>query len=68
VTLFDEVALMNDINAACGGAPTHPMADRSTPIEQSIEARLAKLADLRSKGLINEDEYISRRKRILDEV
>ncbi len=35
---------------------------------QSIEQRLERLADLKSKGLISEQEYTSRREKILDEI
>ena len=68
VTVYDEMALMNDINAACaaaGGSVSKPATPDSA---SSIESRLAKLADLKSKSLINEDEYNSRRQKILDEV
>jgi hypothetical protein len=67
VTLFDEVALMNDINAACAGA-TFVSRSTSAPAESSIEKRLAKLAELKSKGVIDEQEYTSTRQRIIDEV
>jgi hypothetical protein len=67
VTIFDEVALANDINAACGGA-TRLAEDKRTPQTQTIESRLQKLADLKSNGLIDEQEYASRRQKILDEV
>ncbi len=61
VTLFDEVALMNDINAACANAA-------SARPSQSIEGRITKLAELLDKGLIDEAEYKSRRVKILDEM
>jgi hypothetical protein len=66
--VFDEVALMNDINAACAqaGAKHEPSSEKASA--GSIEERLGKLSDLRSKNLIDEDEYQSRRRRILDEV
>lgn len=35
---------------------------------QSIEQRLARLAELKSKDLISEQEYASRREKILDEI
>ena len=58
VTLFDEVALMNDINAACAAAfAARPPA--------SIEDRLTRLHDLRARGLISEGEYDERRREIL---
>ena|SRR5437868_5709572 len=67
VTLFDEVALMNDINAACTGAAKKTMLNKSSN-ERTIEERLTKLSELRSKGLINEQEYATTRQRIIDEV
>jgi hypothetical protein len=36
--------------------------------DQTIELRLAKLTELKVKGLIDDDEYAARRERILDEV
>lgn len=68
VTVFDEVALMNDINAACAHAGAKPDPSSGKPNAPSIEERLGKLSDLRSMNLIDEDEYQSRRQRILDEV
>jgi hypothetical protein len=67
VTVFDEVALMNDINAACAGATVIAHEGRSSS-KPSIEERLIRLSDLRSKGLIDEQEYNSRRQKILDEI
>lgn len=58
---------MNDINAACAGATT--VAERKPlAIKQPIEERLEKLAELKAKGLIDEQEYAARKKGILDEV
>jgi len=68
VTVFDEVALMNDINAACAGAAVLNLPTKPTTNAHSIEDRLMKLSDLRSKGLIDEREYNASRQRILDEV
>jgi len=67
VTVFDEVALMNDINAACAGATTISEKKPTVP-KQTIEGRLEKLAELKAKGLIDEQEYVARRQKILDEV
>ena len=67
VTVYDEVALMNDINAACAGAASMARPQQGL-MSQTIEERLAKLSELKSKGLISEQEYTSRRQRILDEV
>lgn len=60
VTLFDEVALKNDIDAACAGAVSVQ--------GRSVEERLAKLQQLLSSGHINKEEYARRRQSILDEV
>lgn len=68
VALFDEIALMNDINAACAGASIVYQPQTATPSTPSIEARLARLSDLQSKGLIDKQEYSLRRQRIIDEV
>jgi type II secretory pathway pseudopilin PulG len=65
VTVYDEVALMNDIGAATAGTTVPKTSPNVAP---SIEERLAKLADLKSKGLINHDEYNNRRQRMLDEI
>jgi hypothetical protein len=68
VTLFDEVALMNDINAACAGAATLRNVEVASVPTQPVEERLNKLAALKAKGLIDEAEYQARRHKILDEV
>jgi hypothetical protein len=72
VTVFDEVALSNDIGAATAGAFKQARADSRAPApvpeSRSVEARLAKLVDLKSKGLIDESEYASRRSEILREI
>ena len=60
VTIYDEVAVMNDINAACGG--TVNVQGRS------VEERLARLQQLLAGGHIAEDEYRRRRQSIIDEV
>jgi hypothetical protein len=64
VTIFDEVALSNDINAACAGA-AGVRGSRQLP---SVEARLQNLLSLRDKDLIDETEYAERRREILKEV
>ena len=68
VTVFDEVALMNDINAACAGAATLRNSAGGSNIGQSVEERLTKLAALKAKGLIDDQEYRARKQKILDEV
>lgn len=68
-TVFDEVALMNDINAACAGASERSLDVQVTaPPVQDIEARLQKLLSLRERNLIDEDEYSSRRREILESI
>ncbi len=69
VTVFDEVALMNDINAACAGATfvSNPSSSTSEP-RQTMEERLARLTELKAKELIDEAEYNARRQKIIDEV
>lgn len=59
-TLFDEMALMNDINAVSGGAVTNS--------KQTASQRLHHLQELKEQGLITEDEYNEKRLVILDEM
>jgi hypothetical protein len=66
-TLFDEVALMNDINAACAGATAHPYAIGHAS-SASPEERLRTLGDLRSKDLIDDIEFAKRRSEILSSI
>ena len=70
-TVFDEVALMNDINAACAAAATNwrPEAPASSSSSgESIEARLRTLTALKEKGLIESNEYEKRRAEILGSI
>lgn len=67
VALFDEVALMNDINAACARAGSKDTAKPDTSIA-SVEERLEKLDTLLSKQLISQREYQSRREQILNKL
>lgn len=62
VTLFDEFALANDIQAACAAAGAAPSA---SPAAASVEDRLRRLADLHSKNLISDDEFAQSRAKIL---
>lgn len=64
-TLFDEVALANDITAACAAA-AGPSASGTTSL--SPEARLERLQGLRQKGLISDIEYETKRNEILAEL
>ena len=68
VTLFDEVALMNDINAATAGATGQVTAPAPTATPSSVEARLAKLSELKASGVIDEQEYAAKRQKIIDEM
>lgn len=68
-SLFDEVALMNDINAACAGASERALdVHAATPPVNDIEARLLKLLSLKERNLIDEYEYSIRRKEILESI
>lgn len=67
VTIFDEVALANDINAACAGAAS-PNRAMEVSGSQSVEERLEKLVLLRNRGLISMTEWAERRKEILKDV
>lgn len=64
VTLFDEVALSNDISAACAAASRYHQSQPST----SVESRLSRLAELQRTGLLDEREYEEQRARILQEL
>jgi type II secretory pathway pseudopilin PulG len=71
VTLFDEVALMNDINAACGGAVTVTESRPSGAADtggSSIGDRLARLETLREQNLITPAEYESKRGQLINEI
>lgn len=67
-TVFDEVALMNDINAACAAATGHAGGASTQTNGGSAEDRLTVLNDLRAKGLLDDAEYAQRRKEILDSI
>ncbi len=63
VTLFDEIALANDLQAASAGAATSSRPSAATP-----EERLEKLQRLVRQGLITEDEFTQKRNQILAEL
>ncbi len=68
-TIFDEVALMNDMNAACAAAGVGP--ERQGAIvgpTNSVEERLTTLVQLRDKGLIEHSDYEKRRAEILESI
>lgn len=69
-TVFDEVALKNDIDAACAGAVVakREIAMPSKGKTSSVEERLMHLDSLKAKDLINYDEYVERRNQILSDL
>lgn len=71
-TIFDEIALMNDINAACAGAnvnaSTSELAVRRAMADGTVEERLAKLASLYKSGLIDANDFSRRKNEILDSI
>ena len=65
-SVFNEMALMNDFNAAT--ASVVEIKESEEYSNDSIEARLQKLTRLMENGLLTEDEFQSKRKDILDEI
>jgi hypothetical protein len=64
-TVFDEMAMMNDLNAVTGVASQAA----GTKAEQGdVIARLKTLEDLKTRGLISDTEYAQRRATILDNI
>jgi hypothetical protein len=63
VTIFDEMALANDIAAATAGATV----SRAT-LASSVEDRMRTLEGLRTKGLVSDAEYAQKRQKLLDEM
>lgn len=68
VTVFDEIALMNDINAACAGAATVTLKDGANWQNSSTQDRLKNLEELKDEGLLNEEEYSLKRREILRDI
>lgn len=76
VAIFDELAIKNEIDACAGQMPMPPLPAYQQPPavlpqqlqrnQMSIDQRLGQLEDLKSRGLINQDEYSDRRKAILN--
>lgn len=67
---YSEVSLMNDINAACARAnvaSVAPLAQVAQPTPPTVEERLCQLGELRSKNLITEQEYLTRRTQIIND-
>lgn len=67
-TIFDEVALKNDLDAATAGAATYAAAAIPVPAAASVADRLRQLDKLKVDGLITEAEYATRREKILGDV
>lgn len=69
-TLFDEVALMNDINAACASTQNaiYTQSQISTGTQETAESRLVKLNDLYEKRLIDEADYLRRKQEIINSI
>lgn len=67
-TVFDEMALMNDINAACAAATGQTSGTPATAGGASPEDRLRTLSDLKAKGLIDDTEFAQRRSEILGSI
>lgn len=70
-TVFDEMALSNDISAATAGAtaaaPSSAPSTPSTPAA-SVADRLRQLDGLKADGLVSDAEYQERRAKILGDV
>ena len=64
-TLFDEVALMNDINAACAATQ---QALPNAAASGDLENRLRKLQELKAKGLIDDNDYAKRKAEIISQI
>lgn len=64
VTVFDEVALSNDINAATAGATKAQPA----PTVGSVEERLHALDALHAKGVLTAAEHAAKRQQLIDQM
>lgn len=62
-TIFDEIALKNDLDAATAGASAAAVAAAPSA---SVADRLRQLDGLKAQGLVTEDEYQARRAKILE--
>ena len=71
-TLFDEMALMNDINAACASTQHVVQANAlpvsALPVSGDIEGRLNALTNLKNKGLIDADDFSRRKQEIISQI
>jgi hypothetical protein len=69
-TVFDEMAIMNDIGAAVGSAATliqPPQSAATSPPSDhaAVEERLRRIKALREKNIISETEYEAQRAAII---
>jgi hypothetical protein len=67
ITLFDEIAIANDIRAVTANA-SHTYPSAGTPHVASVEERLLALKKLQENNLISDDEYEQKRKSVLDNI
>jgi hypothetical protein len=71
-TIFDEMMLMNDLNAVAGGTVTLPETKTAQKAKaeavKSVADRLNELQALKDSGLITEDEFNAKRAAILDKM
>ncbi len=65
--VYDGVDLMNDICEATMAAASPALPPDAEQGDQSVEARLIKLHELMTKGLITQRQYVKQRRQILDE-
>lgn len=63
---FDEMALMNEINAAC--ANTQPIQFQTAVPKPTVQERLAQLQQLKEQNLLSDNEFKARRQQILSEI
>jgi hypothetical protein len=68
VAMFDEIAVMNDINAATAGATAQQPQPGPTPTRGTVQERLTQLDQLRTQGVINEQEWQTRKAAILEDL
>ncbi|EGY52841.1 SHOCT domain-containing protein [Neisseria shayeganii] len=73
VAIFDEIALMNDINAACAAATisefsSNSMLERHNNTSSTIQEKINTLTSLYEQGVIDEKEFQQRKKQILDNI
>jgi len=61
VTVYDEMALANDISAATAGAT-------AAAVPATVQERLTRLDELRASGTITEAEHAARRQKIVEEL